>query len=592
MIAPALLSLLLLGADPTSADPQIPLLKQFREEFVVITPGQGKFPAKYMRGEKAQANSLPASEVSLRDSFEIAKYEVTQELWQQVMGENPSKWKGKRNSVEMLSLPEARRFCERVTQDLRKHHLLDEQHQVVLPTESQWEYCARAGTTTLYHFGDDAKQLGEYGWFTGNAAGNDPPVGAKKPNAFGLYDMAGYLWEWCEDDYQDSYEGVPTDGSPFKAAAEKKALGVLRSGSWKDPAHKLTSGYRWGVSSEVRDDAVGLRCVIVQSEKAKPHPVANFVPVAQGKFFAKEPSLEKLWGEGEFTEGPAAAVDGSIYFSDIGNSILRFDPATKQTSVFRANSGRSNGLFFAADESLVACEGANTGGNRRISISKRNSSGSYDDATTLVDAWEGKRFNSPNDLVIAKNGNIYFSDPRYVGNDPRDLDFDGVFVILPGDKPTVKLATKAAKKPNGLVISPDGKYLYLAENDPAGKKQLLRLAIQSDGMLKPPQVMFDFFGGRGIDGMTIDAAGNIYATAGTQEHAGIYVFSPEGEHLAFLPTPGDPTNCCLSRAEGGAAGAPRSLYITSGVTAEGAVSPPAPTKYGLFRILLSETAEK
>ncbi len=589
MFAPAVLSLLLLAADPAATvDPQVPLLQTFRNEFVPITPGKDKFPAKFVRGSDGEEKSSgPAQEVTLSQPFEIAKYEVTQELWLQVMGNNPSKWKGNRNSVEMLSLPEARRFCERVTHDLRKFKLLDAEHEVRLPTESQWEYSARAGTATKYYFGDDAKQLPEYGWFTGNAAGNDPPVGAKKPNAFGLYDMAGYLWEWCEDDYRDSYVGSPTDGSAWADAQGKNPKGVLRSGSWKDQANKLTSSYRWGVDKSLRDDAVGLRCVIVRTGKAPPRPVAHFLPAAQAKFFSANAKLETLWGEGEFTEGPAMAADGTVLFSDIGNTIYQFDPKTNKTSVFRANSGRSNGLAFASDESLVACEGANTQGKRRISITKRNADGTYGEATTLVDNFEGKKFNSPNDLAIASDGKVFFSDPRYVGDDPRELDFDGVFAVIPGESPKAVLATKVAKKPNGMVISPDGKYLYLAENDPKGKKQLLRLTIQKDGTLVSPVVMFDFFGGRGIDGMTIDVAGNIYATAGTEENAGIYLFSPEGEHLAFLPTPGDPTNCCLSRE-----GTPRTLYITGGTTPEGGPANSSPTKYGLFRIPLAATSEK
>ncbi len=154
-------------------------------------------------------------------------------------------------------------------------------------------------------------------------------------------------------------------------------------------------------------------------------------------------------------------------------------------------------------------------------------------------------------------------------------------MITPGEKPTVAIATKVAKKPNGLVISPDGKFLYLAENDPAGKKQLLQFTIQKDGSLEEPVVMFDFFGGRGIDGMTIDPQGNIYATAGTKENAGIYVFSPAGKHLAFLPTPGDPTNCCFGPGEDST-----TLYITAGTTAEGSLPAGTVTKYGLFRISL------
>src|SRR5437879_11644314 len=105
--------------------------------------------------------------------------------------------------------------------------------------------------------------------------------------------------------------------------------------------------------------------------------------------------LEKLWSDGEFTEGPAHGPDGCIYFSDIGNRIMKFDPTTAKTSVYRQPSGRANGLDFDPQGRLVAAEGANTGGSRRISITEKDGT-----VRTLADKWQGKRFNSPNDLTI------------------------------------------------------------------------------------------------------------------------------------------------------------------------------------------------
>ena len=98
-----------------------------------------------------------------------------------------------------------------------------------LPTEAEWEYACRAGTTTAYSFGDDVKQLGDYAWFKGNAKGNDPPVGKKKPNPWGLYDMHGYIWEWCADAWHPSYEGAPSNGSAWDAADAKER--VIRGGA-------------------------------------------------------------------------------------------------------------------------------------------------------------------------------------------------------------------------------------------------------------------------------------------------------------------------------------------------------------------------
>src|SRR5438105_8969408 len=130
------------------------------------------------------------------------------------------------------------------------------------------------------------------------------------------------------------------------------------------------------------------------------------------KFFAADAKLEKLWDEGEFTEGPCHGPDGCIYFSDIGNRIMKFDPATKKTTEFRNPSGRSNGLKFDKEGRLIACEGANTGGNRRISVTEKDGK-----VKSVAEKYNGKRFNSPNDLTLDSKGRIYFTDPRYVGDE-------------------------------------------------------------------------------------------------------------------------------------------------------------------------------
>jgi gluconolactonase len=221
---------------------------------------------------------------------------------------------------------------------------------------------------------------------------------------------------------------------------------------------------------------------------------------------------------------------------------------------------------------LIACEGAN-GGNRRISITLPNGK-----TRLLADRWNGKKFNSPNDLAIDSKGSVYFTDPRYAGDELREIDFEGVFLVERDG--AVKLATKDVEKPNGILVSQDGKNVYVADNnsDPKGHHHLLEFAVRKDGTLGGKNVVFDFGPDRrGIDGMTLDGKGNIYATAGKKARAGIYVFSSTGKNLAFIKTPGSPTNCVFGGGKEKSV-----LYITaqSAPTADG-------TKpWGLFRIRL------
>jgi gluconolactonase len=527
-----LLVLALFAADPTPD--QLKLLKTFRDEFVSITPRDGKLKP-----------------------YSIGKYEVPQNLWQAVMGSNPSRWKGPRNSVEMLSLDEARQFCREATSLMQAAGLIGKEQVVRLPTDAEWEYAARAGSTTKYSFGDDPTKLGEYAWFHGNAAGNDPPVGAKKPNPWGLYDMHGYLWEWAE-----------ADSGELRGPRQ----GIVRGGSWKDNAEEQVSASRHVVDANLRDDAVGLRCVLTAATAAV--TAGEFQPTAQDKIVPAGTKLEMLWGEGDFTEGPALAPDGSILFSDIGDSIWRYDPRTGKTEVFRKPSGRANGLMFNQQGDLIACEGANTGGQRRISITSGIEGGADGKARTLADRYEGKRFNSPNDLAIDGHGRVYFTDPRYVGNETRELDFEAVFLVAPDG--AVKIATREVSKPNGILVAPDGKSVYLSDNNPQGSRHLVAFEIGSDGTLQRKRVLHDFGTGRGIDGMALDTAGNIYATAGTGEKAGVYVFDPTGKPLARIPTPGDPTNCEFGGGRDGS-----TLYVTC------ANSRQMGTKYGLYAIKLN-----
>jgi gluconolactonase len=192
-------------------------------------------------------------------------------------------------------------------------------------------------------------------------------------------------------------------------------------------------------------------------------------------------TLEKLWGEGSFTEGGALDGDGSILFSDIGNRIMRYDPKTGKTTVFREPSGRSNGMIFDSAGRLIIAEGANTGGGRRVSIIERDGQ-----VRTLADNYDSKRFNSPNDVAVDRMGRVYVSDPRYVGNEPRELDFDGVFLI-DSQGFVIPLVT-TAKKPNGLALSPDEKTLYISDNG-GGRRVLIAAERGPSGKLGSTKII-------------------------------------------------------------------------------------------------------
>ncbi len=237
------------------------LLTKFLNELVALTPGTGKYPNSFSMGSPADApaNEKPQFKVTFAYGFAIGRYEVTQELYEAVVGKNPSKWKGPRNSVEMVSWDEANDFCRKVTLELREHKLLKENEVIRLPSEAEWEYACRAGTKTAYAFGDKPDDLKDYAWFNGNAKGEDPPVGKKKANDWGLHDMHGYVWEWCSDGWHKNYEGAPTDGSSWTAKDEKEH--VVRGGSWADDADSARSAFRAHKAADHRSDAIGFRCV-------------------------------------------------------------------------------------------------------------------------------------------------------------------------------------------------------------------------------------------------------------------------------------------------------------------------------------------
>lgn len=287
--------------------------------------------------------------------------------------------------------------------------------------------------------------------------------------------------------------------------------------------------------------------------------------------------------QGGLTEGPTPAPDGSIYFSDIPfgkdkGMILRFDPKTKKTTVFTDDSHKSNGLKFDAKGFLIACEGSDEGGQcvARWDVKSRS-------RTVIADKYMGKRFNAPNDLAIDRKGRIYFTDPRYLGTEPRELEHRAVYRIDPGDK--VIEITHELEKPNGIALSPDERTLYVADHnngtdriDPKapqpkpGAMKIYAFRLGSDGKAKGSgKVLVDFGTEAGCDGMTVDVKGNVYLAVRSLKRPGILVIDPEGKEVAFIPTgpsqpgakepTGIPSNCCF-----GIGAESKMLYVTVDVS--------------------------
>ena len=234
-------------------------------------PEMVKIPAgKFVMGDKDEVDA-PPHEVAV-SAFLMDARLVTQEVFQKVMGTNPSRWKGGTNPVEQLRWSDAAKFCNKRSEaeglqpcyDMQTLKCNFDATGYRLPTEAEWEYACRAGTTTPYFFGDTPAKLGEYAWFQKNAGGRPHPVGQKQPNPWGLYDITGNVWEWCNDYYKvDYYQESPKENPRGPSEGEKM---VLRGGAFKFSPENCRSGVRYNESPGSADvcfgyDIYGFRCV-------------------------------------------------------------------------------------------------------------------------------------------------------------------------------------------------------------------------------------------------------------------------------------------------------------------------------------------
>lgn len=236
---------------------------------------------------------------------------------------------------------------------------------------------------------------------------------------------------------------------------------------------------------------------------------------------ATDAQVKQLATGFKFTEGPAADSSGNVYFTDIPQNKIHIYSPSGEVTTFLENSERANGLYFDPQGNLITCQG---GGRQLVSI---DSAGKI---TILADNYKNKKLNSPNDLWLGPNGGIYFTDPRY-GRKRDDLEQDGEHVYyLPPNEKTLIRVTDDLTKPNGLIGTPDGKTLYIA--DP-GADVTYVYKIKPDGTLTDRK----FFAPEGSDGMTIDTKGNIYLTSGA-----VKIYNSKGELIETIEVPEKPSN--------------------------------------------------
>ena len=224
-------------------------------EMVLIPAGEFEMGSPES-DQSAYPMEKPQHHVRITKSFYLGKCLVTQEQWEAVMGNNPSHVKGPKNPVEWVSCEDCQQFLDRLNAKSGPGV-----GKFQFPTEAQWEYACRAGSTTRYCFGDEESGLGEYAWYRTNSDDHVHPVGEKKPNAWGLYDIHGNVWEWCQDWYDAGYyTNSPADDPGGPATGSDR---VVRGGLWRRPARSCRSANRGHADGLGHGIEMGLRACLV-----------------------------------------------------------------------------------------------------------------------------------------------------------------------------------------------------------------------------------------------------------------------------------------------------------------------------------------
>ncbi len=268
------------------------------------------------------------------------------------------------------------------------------------------------------------------------------------------------------------------------------------------------------------------------------------VMAAGGVVGAAEWKVEKLLGEYKFTEGPVWTPWGTLLFSDCHDNKI-WEIASSESGatrkVYRDPAGPSNGLTFDKQGRLIVCDY----GHRRVTRTGKDGK-----ITVLADSYEGKKLNSPNDIVVRSDGSVYFTDPTYgVKADEQELPFKGVYRIKPDGK--LELLVKDFDMPNGLCFSPDESKLYIA--DSSNRRHIRLFDVAKDGTLSGGKVIFTFPKTGVPDGMKTAPDGKLFSSG----PGGVWIFDAAGKHLETIPIPETPANLAWGDKDG------KTLYITA-----------------------------
>lgn len=228
----------------TMTDPYIETLPD-GTSFEMIKVEGGTF----MMGSDNYRNERPVHQVNVPDFF-MGKYLVTQAIWEAVMGENPSYFKGHNHPVENVSWEDTQTFIEKLNKLSGKEYRL--------PSEAEWEYAARGGNRSNGFRYAGGNKLKEVGWYRQNSHRATIPVGLKLSNELGLYDMSGNVWEWCADHWHINYKDAPQDGSAWGSSEEKNGR-LVRGGAWVIASNYCPVSFRVRYDSEIRDSDLGFR---------------------------------------------------------------------------------------------------------------------------------------------------------------------------------------------------------------------------------------------------------------------------------------------------------------------------------------------